>query len=122
MSDIKEKYVTIEEAAEIANRKSSLIRILCREGRFPGAVKMGNSWIIPREEVEAYKPAKRGPKTQKMKLAAERKAWLGKAKDAEAQLKAWDDLLSDTTRAALKQDVAWAKERAEAVSKEAGGK
>ena len=82
MSDIKEKYVTIEEAAVIAHRKDSLIRILCREGRFPGAVKMGNSWIIPREEIEVYQPAKRGPKPQKTKLAAEKTGYLAKAKGA----------------------------------------
>ena len=72
MNELKDKFVTVEEAAELANRKVSLIRVLCRAGRFPGAVKMGNAWIIPREEVAAYQPAKRGVKPQKAKLAAER--------------------------------------------------
>jgi excisionase family DNA binding protein len=71
MNDLKDKYVTVEEAAELANRKTSLIRVLCRDGRFPGAVKMGNTWIIPKHEVMAYQPAKRGVKPQKELLSAE---------------------------------------------------
>ncbi|MDR0616697.1 MAG: hypothetical protein LBG29_07815, partial [Synergistaceae bacterium] len=55
----------------LAKRKTSLIRVLCREGRFPGAVKMGNAWIIPKGEVETYRPAKRGVKSHKEQLAAE---------------------------------------------------
>jgi hypothetical protein len=32
---------------------------------------MGNAWIIPRDEVEAYRPARRGVKPQKEKLSGE---------------------------------------------------
>jgi predicted DNA-binding transcriptional regulator AlpA len=85
MSELKEKYVTVEEAAELANRKMSLIRVLCREGRFPHAVKMGNAWIIPRNEIEAYQPAKRGVKPRKAKLAAEREEILRQAKGAKEE-------------------------------------
>jgi excisionase family DNA binding protein len=87
MDELKEKYVTVEEAAELANRKTSLIRVLCREGRFPHAVKMGNAWIIPRDEIEAYRPAKRGVKPRKAKLAAEKAAILAQAKGTKEELK-----------------------------------
>jgi excisionase family DNA binding protein len=79
MDKFRDKYVTVEEAAELANRKASLIRILCREGRFPGAAKMGNAWVIPKEEVEAYRPAKRGVKPRQAKLDAEKAAILEEA-------------------------------------------
>lgn len=74
MDDLKEKYVTVDEAADLANRKTSLIRTLCREGRLPGAEKMGNSWIIPKESVLNYQPAKRGVKPRAERLKAEREA------------------------------------------------
>jgi hypothetical protein len=32
---------------------------------------MGNAWIIPRDDIEAYRPAKRGVKPQKERLSAE---------------------------------------------------
>jgi hypothetical protein len=71
LDSLKDSYVTVEEAAELANRKTSLIRVLCRGGRFPGAVKMGNAWIIPKGEIETYRPAKRGVKPHKERLTAE---------------------------------------------------
>ena len=74
MDDLKTKYVTVDEAANLANRKTSLIRTLCREGRLPGAEKMGNSWIIPRESVLNYQPAKRGVKSRSERVKAERAA------------------------------------------------
>ena len=74
MDDLKTKYVTVDEAANLANRKTSLIRTLCREGRLPGAEKMGKSWIIPRESVLKYQPAKRGVKPRSERLRAEREA------------------------------------------------
>jgi hypothetical protein len=83
MNELKDNYVTVDEAAEIAHRKVSLIRVLCRDGRFPGAVKMGNAWIIPRKEIEAYQPAKRGAKPKAAKLAAEKAAILAQASQAK---------------------------------------
>jgi hypothetical protein len=82
MEELKDKYVTVEEAAKLAKRKASLIRVLCREGRFPGAVKMGNAWIIPKQEAEAYRPAKKGAKPKQRRLAAEKAAILEAAKSS----------------------------------------
>lgn len=56
------EYVNVQEAAKLINRKASLIRTLCQQGRFSGLTKIGKSWLIPREEILKYKPAKRGVK------------------------------------------------------------
>ena len=56
-------YVDVHEAALLIERKESMIRTLCQQGRFQGITKIGKSWLIPREEVLKYRPAKRGRKT-----------------------------------------------------------
>jgi excisionase family DNA binding protein len=76
MNKVNEDYVTVAEAANIMGKGMNFVGKLCRANRFLGAVKMGNSWIIPRESVLNYKPGKRGPKPRKAKLAAERAAIL----------------------------------------------
>ena len=56
-------YVNVHDAAKLINRKESLIRTLCQQGRFQGILKIGKAWLIPKEEVLNYKPAKRGSKS-----------------------------------------------------------
>ena len=82
---IKEKYVTVTEAAEIMGKSISVVRNLCLQGRLEGAEKLGTAgWIVPRESALHYKSSPRGPKpgtqTKKAKLAAERAAILEQAK------------------------------------------
>ncbi len=63
-----EEYIGMDEAADIKGKNRLIIsRILNsdeREKIFPGAVRIGKSkrayWMIPRSEVEAWKPRKRG--------------------------------------------------------------
>lgn len=63
---LREKYVTVAEAAEMMGKGINLVGKLCRAGRFPGAEMMGTAgWLIPRESVVNYTPEKRGPKTKK---------------------------------------------------------
>ena len=50
MSEIR----TIKEVAELWNLSERRVAILCKEGRIPGAVKQGKSWLIP---ADARKPA-----------------------------------------------------------------
>lgn len=69
---IGSEYVSVSEAAELLDLKRNRIGVLCREGRFPGAEKVGNTWIIPREAVLNHKPLPPGVKPRKEKLAAER--------------------------------------------------
>jgi predicted DNA-binding transcriptional regulator AlpA len=65
-------YVTASEAAEILGKTSGLIWVLCKNGKLPGAKKMGNAaWLIPRASVESYTPGKRGPRTTQERLATE---------------------------------------------------
>jgi hypothetical protein len=49
-----------------------MIWVLCKDGKLPGAKKMGNAaWLIPRASVESYVPGRRGPRTGKERLSAE---------------------------------------------------
>jgi predicted DNA-binding transcriptional regulator AlpA len=65
-------YVTASEAAKMLGKTSGMIWVLCKDGKLPGAKKMGNAaWLIPRASVESYTPGKRGPRTKKEKLSGE---------------------------------------------------
>ena len=75
----REEYVSIPEAAEILNLKRNRVGVLCREGRFQGAVKIANNWVIPREAIMSHKPLPPGVKPLKTKLAAEKAGYLAKA-------------------------------------------
>jgi predicted DNA-binding transcriptional regulator AlpA len=70
------KYLSVTEASEILGLQRARTGVLCRAGRFPGAIKIGNSWIIPREAVLNHKPLPPGVKAKKAKLAAEKAAIL----------------------------------------------
>lgn len=41
-------YLTVDEYAEEVERTAVRIRVLCREGRIPGAVLKGKRWLIPK--------------------------------------------------------------------------
>jgi hypothetical protein len=83
----REEYVSIPEAAKILNLQRNRMGVLCREGRFHGAVKIANNWIIPREAVLNHKPLPPGVKPRKVKLEAEKSAILAQTKEAkEGQL------------------------------------
>jgi hypothetical protein len=82
---IEQEYVGALEAGKMLNITRSRIGKLCLAGRFPGAVKIANSWIIPREAVLNHKPLPPGVKPQKAKLAAERAAILAEAKETKEE-------------------------------------
>ena len=79
--DIEKNYVDAPEAAKLLSVSRSRIGKLCLAGRFQGALKIGASWIIPREAVLNHKPLPPGVKPKKAKLAAERAAILEQAKE-----------------------------------------
>ena len=60
--DIKRDYVNANEASQIINVNNSRIRQICIEGKFEGAFKVGDTWLIPRKAVGNYSKRKRGPK------------------------------------------------------------
>ena len=66
---IHETLVSAREAAKILNITSARVGVLCREGRFNGAEKIGSGWVIPREAVLNHKrlPPGTKPKTFKRK-------------------------------------------------------
>ena len=74
MDKLHENYVTTTEAARIIKKTADMIAKLCQSGRLPGAEKIGNTWLIPRASVESYAPGRRGPRTNKDKLATEIKS------------------------------------------------
>lgn len=55
-------YVDASEAGRLMNVGRSTISVYCRQGRFPGQVKIGHFWLIPLESVINFEKAKRGPK------------------------------------------------------------
>lgn len=54
VSDMKNEYMTAQQAAEKWNISDRRVRVLCHEGKISGAVKYGKSYKIP---VDAKKPA-----------------------------------------------------------------
>jgi len=49
-------YLTAKEIAEKWNISRRRVQILCEEGRIPGAFKLSDVWVIPKD---AEKPADR---------------------------------------------------------------
>jgi hypothetical protein len=81
-------YITTPEASVISHKCESFIKRLCRDGRLPGAKKIGKTWLIPRETIEGYTPMKRGPRTKKERLSSERdgiRAAIEETKRAEGE-------------------------------------
>ena len=74
MMNPREKFVSVQEAAELMGLDRSRVGRLCREGRFSGAAKIGRSWIIPREAVLNHKPLPPGVKPRAERLREERAA------------------------------------------------
>ena len=70
----REEFVSAQEAANIMGLDRSRVGRLCREGRFPGAAKVGSSWIIPREAVLNHKPLPPGVKPRSERVKAEQAA------------------------------------------------
>lgn len=52
---LHENFVSAREAADILGITTTRIGVLCRQGRFNGAEKIGAGWIIPREAVNNHK-------------------------------------------------------------------
>lgn len=51
---VREVYITIAEAMELLGVTDARISQLCTSGKFPGAFRMGRTWLIPREAAERY--------------------------------------------------------------------
>ena len=74
LEELQRNYVDAPDAAKMLNVSQTRVRRLCREGRFPGATKVGSSWIIPREAVLNHKPLPPGVKSRSERVKAEQAA------------------------------------------------
>ena len=74
LEELQKNYVDAPDAAKMLNVSQTRVRRLCREGRFPGAAKVGSSWIIPREAVLNHKPLPPGVKSRSERVKAEQAA------------------------------------------------
>lgn len=61
-NEIKANYLTVKGAAQLLNLDTSRISALIKADRLPGAFKMSDIWLIPRESVLHYTRKKPGPK------------------------------------------------------------
>lgn len=43
-----DEYITLHEYAELHGKNDNRIKLLCREGRIPGALKKAGKWFIPK--------------------------------------------------------------------------
>ena len=63
----EKKLISVKEAAEILGLTRIRVAVLCKQGRFSGAEKIGSVWIIPRESVENFTRLPPGKKSKKEK-------------------------------------------------------
>lgn len=53
-------FLTVHQAARLLQRHPEQVRRYLREGRFPGALKLGLMWYLPEAEVRAFAQHRRG--------------------------------------------------------------
>ncbi len=52
---LREDVVSAHEAADMLGITRSRVGMLCRQGRFNGATKIGVAWVVPRSAVLEFK-------------------------------------------------------------------
>ena len=75
---ISEEYMSAHDVSRQLNIDRSYILALCRQGRFDGAEKIGNYWVIPRSSVENFKRLKPGVKSRTKQQHEEDKAMIAR--------------------------------------------
>ena len=73
---ILEEYMSAHDVSRQLNIDRSYILVLCRQGRFDGAEKIGNYWVIPRKSVENFKRLPPGVKSKTKQQHEEDKAMI----------------------------------------------
>lgn len=56
IDDIRNNFMTAPQAAKYLGITRNRVGRLCLQGRFKGAGKMDDIWLIPREAVEQHEP------------------------------------------------------------------
>ena len=54
MEEKERNLISVKEAAQILGLTRIRVAVLCKQGRFKGAEKIGSVWIIPRESVNNF--------------------------------------------------------------------
>ena len=60
IDEVRQNYMTAPQAAKYLGITRNRVGRLCIEGRFLGAGKIDDTWLIPREAVENHKRLKPG--------------------------------------------------------------
>ncbi len=70
------ELISVHDAALLLNIDRSRVKLLCRQGRFDGAVKIARNWVIPRASVESFQRLKPGVKSRTKQQHEEDKAMI----------------------------------------------
>ena len=62
LDEVRENYMTAPQAAEFLGITRNRVGRLCLEGRFDGAGKVGDMWLIPRDAVVCHTRRRPGKK------------------------------------------------------------
>ena len=79
---LKEQLISAPDAGKILGLTAVRVGVLCRQGRFNGAEKIGRNWVIPREAVENFKRLPPGVKSKTKQQQKEDKALIAQALEA----------------------------------------
>ena len=53
-----DSYITLSEFAKKWNKSTEIIKVFCRNNRIPGAVRMHDRWLIPKDAIYPVDPDK----------------------------------------------------------------
>lgn len=76
------ELISVHDAALLLNVDRSRVKLLCRQGRFDGAVKIARNWVIPRASVENFQRLKPGVKSRTKQQHEEDKAMIERLREA----------------------------------------
>lgn len=62
-----DEFLSMPEAVEISGYSRRQIVRLCANGDLPSARKLGDRWLVPRQELLDYTPGPKGPAPKKKK-------------------------------------------------------
>ena len=77
--------MSVHDVAIVLNVDRSRVKLLCRQGRFEGAVKIARNWVIPRSSVENFKRLKPGVKSRTKQQHEEDKAMIARLRESTRQ-------------------------------------
>lgn len=60
-------FLSMPEAVELSGYSRRQIVRLCANGDLPSARKLGDRWLVPRQELLDYTPGPKGPAPKKKK-------------------------------------------------------